>query len=252
MFDDFDLSEEEKTLQIQDMSSDNSDPSGIKQYLDGPAHDFVEVHPNLPFELEKTAEEVETELKSENSNIYFNFHEFPNPHDADEWEAIEDSITNLQTMLTNQFTEFQNLPYRLYAVFMHRGSVSFGHYWIYLFDFRRNIWRKYNDEYVTEVQNLDEIFYNVSDMNPSTPYFLVYVNDKMIDRLVEPVCREIPQTMPPETTEEAPLYPTDGMDMNLAFDQEATQRGELTAASNLQDVNMTDTTGKLRQDDQYW
>lgn len=99
-------------------------------------------------------------------------------------------------MISNQFDEFRNLPYRLYAVFVHHGSVSFGHYWIYINDFRKNIWRKYNDEYVTEVQNLDEIFKNTENTNPPTPYFLVYINENMKDRLVDPVCRDITQPMP--------------------------------------------------------
>lgn len=79
---------------------------------------------------------------------------------------------------------------------MHRGSVSFGHYWIYIYDFNRDIWRKYNDEYVTEVQNLDEIFKSNDPANPPTPYFLVYINDKMKDRLVDPVCRDLAEAMP--------------------------------------------------------
>lgn len=79
---------------------------------------------------------------------------------------------------------------------MHHGSVSFGHYWIYIYDFRNGIWRKYNDEYVTEVQNLDEIFKDNQPSNPPTPYFLVYINEQMKDRLVDPVCRDIVQAMP--------------------------------------------------------
>jgi ubiquitin carboxyl-terminal hydrolase 25/28 len=98
-------------------------------------------------------------------------------------------------MISSQFADFRNLPYQLYAVFVHHGSVSFGHYYIYIFDFDKKIWRKYNDEYVTEVQNVDEIFENGSTSNPPTPYFLVYVNDGMKDRLANPVCREVSDNM---------------------------------------------------------
>lgn len=112
-------------------------------------------------------------------------------------------------MIGSQFSEYQKLPYRLYAVFMHHGSVSFGHYWIYIYDFRNDVWRKYNDEYVTEVQNLDEIFKNNQPSNPPTPYFLVYINEQMKDRLVDPVCRDIAQAMPDappvEASPEAPV-----------------------------------------------
>lgn len=105
-------------------------------------------------------------------------------------------IESTRQLIASQFTEYQKLPYRLYAVFMHHGSVSFGHYWIYIYDFQKNVWRKYNDEYVTEVQNLDEIFKDGRETNPPTPYFLVYINDEMKDRLVDPVCRDVGQGMP--------------------------------------------------------
>ena len=99
-------------------------------------------------------------------------------------------------MISSQFADSRRLPYRLYAVFVHHGSVTFGHYYIYIRDFERNIWRKYNDNYVTEVKDLDEIFMNNDRQNPPTPYFLVYVNDSMKERLVDPVCREVVENQP--------------------------------------------------------
>lgn len=94
-------------------------------------------------------------------------------------------------MIASQFTEYTKLAYRLYAVFMHQGSVEFGHYYIYIYDFEKEVWRKYNDNDITEVKDTSEIFGSPNRVNPPTPYFLVYVNDMMKDRLVEPVCREI-------------------------------------------------------------
>ncbi|CAG8129565.1 unnamed protein product [Penicillium olsonii] len=104
-------------------------------------------------------------------------------------EDIDQEIKDAKAMIYSQFADYHNLPYRLYAVFVHHGSVSFGHYYIYIYDFEKDIWRKYNDEYVTEVQNLDEIFKDDSTNNPPTPYFLVYVNSDMKERLVSPVYR---------------------------------------------------------------
>jgi ubiquitin carboxyl-terminal hydrolase 25/28 len=104
---------------------------------------------------------------------------------------IEQEIKDKQTMISSQFADYKHLAYRLYAVFVHHGSVEFGHYYIYIYDFERNVWRKYNDNYVTEVHDLDEIFMSQDRQNPPTPYFLVYVNDTMKDRLASPLCREI-------------------------------------------------------------
>ncbi|KAF7586454.1 ubiquitin-specific protease ubp2 [Aspergillus hancockii] len=108
-----------------------------------------------------------------------------------ELNYIEQEIKDKQTMISSQFADYKHLAYRLYAVFVHHGSVEFGHYYIYIFDFERNVWRKYNDNYVTEVHDLDEIFLSQDRQNPPTPYFLVYVNDTMKDRLASPLCREI-------------------------------------------------------------
>ncbi|KAJ5109239.1 hypothetical protein N7456_005914 [Penicillium angulare] len=108
-----------------------------------------------------------------------------------ELQLIETEIQTTKTNISQQFADSQKLPYKLYAAFIHRGSVSFGHYWIYIYDFRKNIWRKYNDEYVTEVQNLDEIFNDPNDTTPPTPYFLVYLHQAKIDLLADPVSRDI-------------------------------------------------------------
>lgn len=105
-------------------------------------------------------------------------------------------------MLSSQFSSLGKLPYLLYAVFVHHGSVSFGHYWIYIRDFEKDVWRKYNDEYVTEVQNLDEIFKQTDTKNPPTPYFVVYINDDMWSRVVDPVCRDIPEWPTDASTED--------------------------------------------------
>ncbi|PWY94374.1 ubiquitin carboxyl-terminal hydrolase [Aspergillus sclerotioniger CBS 115572] len=120
---------------------------------------------------------------------------------------VEDQIKETEAMISSQFADYKHLAYRLYAVFVHHGSVSFGHYYIYIFDFERKVWRKYNDNYVTEVDNLDEIFQDDGQQNPPTPYFLVYVNDALKDRLVNPVCREIIETSSANTTGDISMNP---------------------------------------------
>ena len=88
------------------------------------------------------------------------------------------------------------------------GTATFGHYWIYIYDFARRLWRKYNDGYVTEVTDEREI-YEQDATYPATPYYLVYVQASQLDALVDPVCRDIvpvpapaPPPLPP--AEQAP------------------------------------------------
>lgn len=105
--------------------------------------------------------------------------------------VVESQIKHLNTNIQSQFNDLRSLPYRLHSVFIHRGYVSSGHYWIYIYDFARKMWRNYNDGYVTEVKDTKEIFERDSETRPSTPYFLVYIKDGLKDVLVDSVCRNI-------------------------------------------------------------
>ncbi|MCJ1311014.1 ubiquitin-specific protease ubp2 [Agyrium rufum] len=110
-------------------------------------------------------------------------------------EALDARIGHLSASISSQFSDLRKLPYRLHSVFIHRGQVSSGHYWIYIYDFVLSKWRKYNDEYVTDVADPQkEIFEVHSDARPATPYFLVYVREGMEDQLVNAVCRNIAKT----------------------------------------------------------
>lgn len=104
---------------------------------------------------------------------------------------LEDKIKSLSTNINSQFADLRELPYRLHSVFIHRGQVSAGHYWIYIYDFANSMWRKYNDGYVTEVLNTSVIFEPEQSNRPATPYFLVYVRDDIKSDLVEAVCRDV-------------------------------------------------------------
>ena len=98
-------------------------------------------------------------------------------------------IDNLRTKIDHQFDKFKEVGYTLFAVFIHRGEASYGHYWVYIKDTRnQNIWRKYNDETVTEVPR-EEVF-NFTEGNTATPYFLAFVKNEHLDD-VEPLKRVI-------------------------------------------------------------
>ncbi|KAI9816932.1 MAG: ubiquitin-specific protease ubp2 [Phylliscum demangeonii] len=80
------------------------------------------------------------------------------------------------------------------------GTASFGHYWIYIYDFQQQLWRKYNDGYVTAVPDAQmEIFEDLSAtgsasgsfLHAATPYYLVYVQDDLKEAVVDPVCRHL-------------------------------------------------------------
>ncbi|KAL9047175.1 MAG: hypothetical protein Q9214_000187 [Letrouitia sp. 1 TL-2023] len=133
-------------------------------------------------------------------------------HVKQELTSIDERIKHLNANISTQFNDRRSMPYRLHSVFIHRGAVNSGHYWIYIRDFVDKIWRKYNDGYVTIVTDDSEIFGQEPDNRPATPYFLVYVKDELKEDLVNSVCRRISKQA--ETNdpgmENAPDNATDG------------------------------------------
>jgi ubiquitin carboxyl-terminal hydrolase 25/28 len=109
-----------------------------------------------------------------------------------ELENVQQRIDTLKRKLAEQFTDMRQYEYKLQAVFIHRGTAGAGHYWIYIYDFKNDIWREYNDERVEIVNNRKRIF-DSQEQEGATPYYLVYV--RASDR--EPVCRK------PKAPEEA-------------------------------------------------
>lgn len=110
-----------------------------------------------------------------------------------ELERLNSEIDTLASKRASLFANCTSVPYRLHAVFIHRGATGSGHYWIYIHDFENDIWRKYNDQEVEEVKELKEIFDQQpppqKGLNVPTPYFVVYVRDEQKDELVNAVCR---------------------------------------------------------------
>ncbi|KAI8054075.1 hypothetical protein BDF22DRAFT_775805 [Syncephalis plumigaleata] len=123
-------------------------------------------------------------------------------------DSVKDTVNHLNreiTRLSNELNEYQveiaqivtdinaiydeigQVEYRLHAVFMHRGQASFGHYWIYIYDWENQRWFKYNDDIVTEVSK-DEVFKDTTG-DDANPYCMVYVCANDLDQLVHTVHR---------------------------------------------------------------
>lgn len=171
-------------------------------------------------------------------------------HLTDNRIDIEQESRDTEMMISNQFNDSTRLAYRLYACFMHQGSVEFGHYYIYIYDFEKDVWRKYNDNDITEVQDTSEIFGNPNRVNPPTPYFLVYVHDALKGRLVEPVRRDIiaeaptiveNATAPIDSTSDEPMDaemgPPSYSDVWTKGEQEGTQIALSSGSSLVEKVN---------------
>lgn len=107
-----------------------------------------------------------------------------------ELEGISEQVTSLKQKLNEQFTNMHEYEYKLQTVFIHRGEAGGGHYWIYIYDFENDVWREYNDEHVTVVNDRRRIFEHSADSG-GTPYYLAYVRSADKRNLVDAVCREV-------------------------------------------------------------
>ncbi|KAK5130073.1 hypothetical protein LTR08_002506 [Meristemomyces frigidus] len=126
--------------------------------------------------------------------------------------ALKEDIDDIQKRLDFQFQDLQNLKYRLAAVFIHRGTHGHGHYWVYIHDFTNNIWRMYNDEHVSEVTKLEDVF-EAKTWNQGTPTYAVYVQDDKKEQVVQAVCREPETPLVPEirwSTHQQDVHMIDG------------------------------------------
>lgn len=113
-----------------------------------------------------------------------------------ESDAVDARITTLKkersALPFDKFDTAQN-RYTLFAVFFHKGVDRHGHYWLYLRDFTKGIWRKYNDDKVTDVEDTEEIFRKSDPKTDGAPLFVVYVKDELKEQMLDPVHRQAPE-----------------------------------------------------------
>lgn len=101
---------------------------------------------------------------------------------------IHERMDKLEKQIDSVFEDCKDHPYRLHAIFMHAGSHSGGHYWIYIYDFQNDIWRKYNDETVT-LESEETVLKRVQQDRPPTSTGIVYVRDDVATEYTEAVHR---------------------------------------------------------------
>jgi ubiquitin carboxyl-terminal hydrolase 25/28 len=102
---------------------------------------------------------------------------------------IDADMTQLEAETDRIFQTSRDHPYRLHAVFTHRGGTKGGHYWIYIYDFQNGLWRKYNDDRVT-LANESDIFERENAAIPPASTGVVYIREDMIHTITEAVKRE--------------------------------------------------------------
>lgn len=143
--------------------------------------------------------------------------------------VIEKEIRELDERISKQFIgpEFEQIKYRLHAVFFHRGSTGHGHYWTYIYDSQHGMWRVYNDEKVEQFDKVEDIL-NAHTWQHGTPTYAVYVRDDTKDQFVEPLCRnveqveEVDEPMPDASSQTADVVSSQAMAVDDVPQREGT------------------------------
>jgi ubiquitin carboxyl-terminal hydrolase 25/28 len=118
-------------------------------------------------------------------------------------ERMESELRETTEDLKKYHAGLKNNPYRLHAVICHRGSLRSGHYWVWIYDFERNVWRKYNDSNVEVKHSTDEVLKTLS--SSGEPYFLCYVRDEDKETYVD-----VPRRRRPLPSSDDSSQPKDG------------------------------------------
>ncbi|KAF2427720.1 cysteine proteinase [Tothia fuscella] len=150
-----------------------------------------------------------------------------------ELQDVEKRIADLEKRRSEiPFAQFDtpSNAYKIFAVIFHRGPASSasGHYWAYIRDFKADKWRKYNDEYVTDVAAPREIFEETDPATTGAPSMVIYVRNDLKETVIDPVHRVAPPQAGVDTTaaENGDVDMTDDVD-GLPDSQEGMEDGDL-------------------------
>jgi ubiquitin carboxyl-terminal hydrolase 25 len=113
-------------------------------------------------------------------------------------EKMNSELREKEEVLENYYSKLKSNPYRLHAVICHRGQLMSGHYWVWIYDFEQDVWRKYNDSNVEVKRSTDEVLNTLS--TSGEPYFLCYVRDEDKEKYVD-----VPRRRRPAPQSDAPF-----------------------------------------------
>ncbi|RYO88309.1 hypothetical protein DL766_003469 [Monosporascus sp. MC13-8B] len=137
-------------------------------------------------------------------------------------------LNTLRKEVETDFESMQREKYSLHAVICHGGGMSAGHYWVWVRDFKRNVWIKYNDSMVTEdVRDSQAVLEELNDSGD--PYYVAYVRDELKHDLVE-----VPQRRKPDTnvivSDDAEIQTIEGVDPGMKLEVRQSDKAAEAAA----------------------
>ncbi|EGF79533.1 hypothetical protein BATDEDRAFT_89604 [Batrachochytrium dendrobatidis JAM81] len=128
---------------------------------------------------------------------------------------LQPKIEELEYKRSQIYSHMNGKEYQLYAVLVHEGEATFGHYWLFLYDLQDNgkgRWLKYNDSLVSEVLE-HEVFADTTGSNANA-YALVYIRSSEFSTRVGPYLRDAKRKQ--EYSDSFPnLWPSSSGSLNM-------------------------------------
>ena len=91
---------------------------------------------------------------------------------------MREQIEKQENLLLNLYLPHQNMPYYLHGVCIHDGTAESGHYYSYIRDHKKEVWRLYNDHRVCEVEE-EKVFEEANGGSlTKSAYYVIYISEK--------------------------------------------------------------------------
>ena len=105
------------------------------------------------------------------------------PTPAEDSMSPAEESQKIEAELEQLWAGRRQFMYSLHAIICHSGAgLGFGHYWVFIYDFNRNVWLKYNDDDVTEHTH-EECMNQIEARG--NPYYVAYVRTGEFEALVD-------------------------------------------------------------------
>jgi len=90
-------------------------------------------------------------------------------------------LEGLKKELDEKFNvpELMKIPYYLHSILVHEGSAEGGHYFTFIYDSEKNLWRKYNDIHVTSISEEEVLEISYGGNGCGSAYSLVYIDSTL-------------------------------------------------------------------------
>lgn len=116
----------------------------------------------------------------------------------------DDTVT--KEGVEDYFDMLKQHKYRLHAVICHSGGARAGHYWVWIRDFKRDLWIKFNDSTVTVDPREPQDVIDELSMS-GDPCYVAYVRDQDKNSIVETPQR----TLPLQTEDDVDMQTIEGL-----------------------------------------